>query len=64
MFKKKINDFLILLKLYFLSFFSKDLGLFFKVAGTSKHLDAYKAVSSLIKRKKNKENPRNWYWWA
>ncbi len=53
--KKKIKDFIISLKLYFVSFFNNDLSYYFKVAGTSKHSDAYKAVSSIINRKKIKK---------
>tara|TARA_B100000963_G_scaffold187057_1_gene162772 strand:- start:59804 stop:60631 length:828 start_codon:yes stop_codon:yes gene_type:complete len=52
--KKKIKDFVISLKLYFLSFFNSNLGFYFKVAGTSKNSDAYEAISSIIKRKKIK----------
>lgn len=52
--KKKIKDFVISLKLYFLSFFNSNLGFYFKVAGTPKHSDAYEAISSIIKRKKIK----------
>lgn len=53
--KKKIKNFIISLKLYFVSFYNSDLGYYFKVAGTSKHSDAYKAISSIINRKKIKK---------
>ena len=52
--KKKIKDFVISLKIFFLSFFNSNLGFYFKVAGTPKHSDAYEAISSIIKRKKIK----------